>query len=138
MNPSEDFLNELRPPQQKLLMSGTWKRIILVACFLLFICALSLALLNYQFTLSYTTTSKPRFLLRCAFAYGVIIPGLALLLAMLISLIPVKGYGYRKRYWPFALVTVLIIETILVLGLTTFYFTSKELAKESIPLESSK
>ncbi|MFT3703418.1 MAG: hypothetical protein QM802_13665 [Agriterribacter sp.] len=140
MNPSQDFLNDLQQPPQKPLMSRTWKRIILIASFLLFICSVWLAFLHYQSTLKYATipTTKSKFIVRAAFVYGIIIPGLALVFAMLLSLIPVKGYKYSKRYWPFALVTVLVVEAFLVVCLTAFYFTSKELSKEAIPLESFK
>lgn len=40
------------------------------------------------------------------------IPLMGLALAGLISLIPVKSYSYRQRFWPTALVTILVLQSL--------------------------
>lgn len=50
------------------------------------------------------------------------IPLMALVLASLISLIPIKSYTYKQRFWPIALVTILALQSlVLASSLYTWY-----------------
>lgn len=50
------------------------------------------------------------------------IPLMGLALAALVCLIPVKTYSYKQRFWPIALVTILIVQSLAFFsGLYTWY-----------------
>ena len=139
MKQYEDILNDLQLKEQKFLMSPFWRRIILITCFFLFVFAVSLAALNFQSSLKiYTRYTLLEFIFRSVIAYGLVLPVISLVVALLASLIPIKGYVYRERYWPFALVIIVIVEFFLVLGLISYYFISPKLENKSIQLEAPK
>lgn len=50
------------------------------------------------------------------------IPLMALLLASLITLIPIKPYTYKQRFWSIALITILVLQSLaFVSSLYTWY-----------------
>lgn len=114
MEPEVDLLQDLQPAQRGALMSRKWK--VGLILFSIFLGVYAIITVNHAFELVYKSTAPAisfQATLGIVFLVVIAMPLVAAILASMISLLPVKGYAYSKKFWPISLFILFLLQFIL-------------------------
>lgn len=119
----EDKLADIERQPVRPLMPKIWVRMLLGAAAGLAICSIIIAYLLYS-----KRHSDPNLAAQMATTMGMsvffILPVTSMILAAILSFIPIRQYNYQQKYWVFTLVIVLLLEFLLFVGMCSIYIFS--------------
>lgn len=107
----EDKLLDLEPQKPKSLMAKKWKLWILCLGIVFSITSVATTYLRHLERFVGNKLIALQLSIGAIIAYVFILPIAGLLLALLFNLFPVKGYTYKRKYWAFALCTILLLQS---------------------------
>lgn len=105
-------LADLEPVKARTFMRKPWRYSLLSILIAITVAQIVVSCLMYARRLALGNIEVMRATLFAVVMAVFSIPLMGLVLAGLISLISVKSYSYKQRFWPVALVTILILQTL--------------------------
>ena len=131
----EDKLADLAPGESKSLMSKKWKVWILCLGILFSLISVGSIYLRYLEKFKVDQLAALQMSIGAIILYVFLIPPVGMLLALLLAFVPIKGYTYKRKYWAFALCTILVLQLFASFMNVYTYFDNPSLGLRAIPLE---